>query len=147
MARLSTPLQIEHLKSAFLDLNPGAAADLIDWSATLDEALTMGENVDVFEAAYPQFKWIRPETMGPGQYEEMVIAGLAEEAEPYGFDVVRLRRLEALQKAAGRVGKLREDLKICRGLKPRRPPRKKVTCPDREKIEVCFLRCPSPGGG
>ena len=143
MSRLSTPLQLEHLQRAFEDLNPSSALDLIDWRSTLDESLTMAENVDAFEEAYPQFSWMRPETMGPGQYAEMVIEGLAEEAEPYGYELIRARKLENLQKLPGKIEKVKIALEKCEGLKPpKRKPRKKVTCRESEKIQVCFMRCP-----
>lgn len=142
MARLSSPLQIEHLQHTFSELNPGSDVDLVDWRATLDAGLTMGENVDVFRVAYPQFSWDKSESMGPGQYAEMVIAGLQEEAEPYGYDLVRSRRLGVLEKISGRVDKLKKSLAKCRGLKPKRAPRKKVTCREADKVEVVFRRCP-----
>lgn len=145
MSRLSSPLQIDHLQHTFTELNPAFDVDMVDWRATLDPALTMGENVDVFREAYPQFSWDKSETIGPGQYEQMVIAGLQEEAEPYGYDLVRSRRLSALEKISGRVDKLKSSLEKCRGLKPKRAPRKKVTCREADKVEVVFRRCPRPG--
>jgi len=142
MSRLSTPLQLEHLQRTFMDLNPSSAVDLIDWRATIDEELTMGENVDLFEEAYPQFSWVRPEVTGPGQYEEMVIAGLADEAEPYGYELIRSRKMETLQKLPTRLQKVKIALERCQGLRPKRKPRAKVTCKESEKVRVCFMRCP-----
>lgn len=146
MARLSTPLQLEHLQSTFSDLNPGTGVDVIDWRAIVDPTLTMGENVDAFEEAYPQFNWFRPETMGPDQYAEMVIQGLAVEAEPYGYELIRARKLESLQKRPGKLERKLEKVTIalekCQGLRPARKPRPKVTCRESEKIQVCFMRCP-----
>ena len=125
-----------------MDLNPSSELDLIDWKATMDEKVTMSENVDAFEEAYPQFNWMRPETMGPGQYTEMVIEGLAEEAEPYGYELIRARKLENLQNLPRKLEKVKVALEKCKGLRPKRKPRKKVTCKESEKIQICFMRCP-----
>ncbi len=144
MSRLATPLQIDHLKRVFLDLNPGSEEDLIDWRAHLDAKGTMGENVDAFAEAYPQFKWIRPEAVGPGQYEEMVIEGLAEEAEPYGYELIRARRLKDLKRGPARLKKVKIALERCQGLRPERPKRKRKPrkkCKESEKVRVCFNRC------
>jgi len=142
VSRLSSPLQIDHLQNRFTELNPGSDVDRIDWRATMDATATMGENFEIFAQAYPEFNWELEEDISPGQYEKMVIAGLAEEAEPYGYDLVRSRRLGILEKISGRVDKLKSSLAKCRGLKPKRAPRKKVTCREADKVEVVFRRCP-----
>ncbi len=142
MSRLSTPLQLEHLQDAFTDLNPGFALDLIDWRSTIDEKGIMSENVDAFEEAYPQFTWARPEERSVGQYDKMAIDALADEAEPYGYELIRARKLEGLQKLPARLQKVKGALMKCQGLKPKRKPRKKITCKEAERVRVCFMRCP-----
>lgn len=123
-----------------MNLNPGSAVDLIDWRATLDESLTMAENVEVFEEAYPQFSWVRPEEVGPGRYAEMVIAGLAEEAEPYGYDLIRVRKLEGLERASRRAERLKVELVDCQ-----EAPRRRVSLPGICKLKtvdvVAHRRC------
>ncbi|NQT07561.1 hypothetical protein HQ586_00640 [Candidatus Bathyarchaeota archaeon] len=118
--RLSTPLQLEHLQRTFLELNPGSDVDFIDWGGVLDEKGTMGENVDAFEAEYPQFRWEAPEAVGPGAYEEMVIEGLGEEAEPYGYELIRARKREGLERASRRADRLKVSLEECQAAGPRR---------------------------
>jgi len=144
MSRLSTPLQIGHLQHAFEELNPDIDPQMIDWTMVLDEKGTMGENVEAFAAEYPQYRWEKPEEVGPGQYAAMVIEGLQDEAEPYGYDLIRARKLEGLQRTARKVDKLTVSLEECQSLKPvkKRKPRKKVTCPEASKVRVCFNRCP-----
>ena len=142
MSRLSSPLQIDHLQNRFTDLNPGADVDRIDWRATMDATATMGENFEIFAQAYPEFNWELEEDISPGRYAAMVIEGLQEEAEPLGYDLVRSRRLSALEKISRRVDKLKSSLEKCRGLKPKRAPRKKITCRESDKVDVVFRRCP-----
>jgi len=47
-----------------------------------------------------------------------------------------------LQRFPGRLKKIKIALERCEGLRPKRKPRKKITCKESEKIQVCFMRCP-----
>ncbi|MBA7698302.1 hypothetical protein ES703_106979 [subsurface metagenome] len=142
MSRLSTPLQIGHLKTRFRDLNPSRATDLIDWEHTIDETLTMGENVDVFIEEYPQFRWEKPEAEAGMLYEKQIVDEARAQVAEFSYDVIKSSRLGALQKVGERLLKTRINLEKCQGLRPKRKPRPKVTCKPSEKVEVCFWRCP-----
>lgn len=145
MARLSTPLQIQHLKTRFTKLNPEIGVDVIDWGYVIDEKLAMSENVDVFIDEYPQYKWELPEPEVGQLYMKQIVDAARDQVTEFSYDVVKSRRLGVLEKAAARATKLRISLEKCQGLRPKRPPRKKITCKESEKIEVCFMRCPRPG--
>ena len=145
MARLSTPLQIQHLKTRFRKLNPEVGVKHIDWGYVIDETLTMGENVEGFMQEYPQYQWEHPEPEAGQLYMKQIIDATRDQVAEFSYDVVKSRRLGILEKAAARATKLRISLEKCQGLRPKRAPRKKVTCPDSQKVEVCFLRCPRPG--
>jgi hypothetical protein len=56
---------IRALKRAFLQLNPGASVDAIDWSAHVDSSLTLSENLQIFERAYPGYRWTWVEVVNP----------------------------------------------------------------------------------
>ena len=142
MPRLSTPLQIGHLKTRFRELNPSRATDLIDWEHTIDETLTMGENVDVFIEEYPQFRWEKPEAEVGMLYEKQIVDEARDQLAEFSYDVIKSRRLGSLQKVGQRLLKTRINLEKCRGLRPKRKPRPKKTCTEAEKIRVCFNRCP-----
>ena len=141
MPRLSTPLQIEHLKDTFLDLNPAEAVDLIDWDHVIDEELTMAENREIFMEEYPQFRWEKVSEV-PRLYEAQIIADAREQVAEFSYDVVKSRRLGALGKTVGRLAKVKIALERCRGLKPKVPRKPKITCKESEKVQVCFWRCP-----
>ncbi len=145
MSRLASPLQIDHLQNRFTDLNPGADVDRIDWRATIDATATMGENFEIFAQAYPEFNWELEEDISPGRYAALVIEGLQDEAEPYGYELIKARQLEGLQRQEKKAKKLRISLEECKGLRPeRKKKRKKITCQESAKVETCFLRCPRP---
>lgn len=143
-SRLSTPLQIQHLKGRFCELNPDDCdTQVIDWAHVLDEKLTMAENVEAFNEEYPQYTWTR-EVLDPGVYESSIIAEARDQVEEFSYEVIKKRRLGLLEKAAARVSKMALALSRCKGTRPKRKPRKKVTCPEASKIKVCFMRCPKP---
>ena len=54
-------MQIEALKRIFNGLNPGIGADLVDWAAHIEEALTLPENRIELSIAYPQYTWFSDE--------------------------------------------------------------------------------------
>ena len=54
-------MQIASLKRIFSSLNPGVGVDLVDWTAHVEEALTLPENRLELSIEYPQYKWFTDE--------------------------------------------------------------------------------------
>jgi len=54
-------LQVTSLKRIFENLNPGVGADMVDWTAHVEEALSMPENRLELSITYPQYRWFSDE--------------------------------------------------------------------------------------
>jgi hypothetical protein len=76
---------IRALQRVFVQLNPGAATDLINWNEHVDSSLTLSENLQILERDYPQYRWIKSKNAGahrpvsrPAPVERHWIDGTAE---------------------------------------------------------------------
>ena len=103
--RLSTPLQMDHLKRVFKKNNPDVDTDMIDWSI-IDTSLTYSETVEAFGLLYPQFDWSNGE-----DYNEYYIDDLKTQASVAGYDLVNRRTLRTLENKAQNHDRLRERVK------------------------------------
>ena len=54
-------MQIEALKRIFKSLNPEVGVDMVDWSAHIEESLTLPENRLELSIAYPSYLWFADE--------------------------------------------------------------------------------------
>ncbi len=96
--RLSTPLQTQHFKRMFVELNPFGDPSLIDFKANVDETLSFEENLEVLADAYPQHRW-----NGKDDYVGYHQAELKREAENYGLELVNSKTLTVLRNKAEKL--------------------------------------------
>jgi hypothetical protein len=90
-------LQIESLKRIFKGLNPEVGVDMVDWSAHVEEPLTLPENRLELSIAYPQYTWFTDEAEMKGVKQEALreteelldymLSALPEEMKP-GYKTV-----------------------------------------------------------
>ncbi len=139
--RLPIGPQISKLQDRFCKQNvKECGTGVIDWKYVVDQSLTYSENLGVLQSQYPQYDWEEPEKVPARAYEEMVIEGLREEAEPYGYDIIKEYKIEALQRDSRRAERLGKKLEECQDL-PRRLPSRPGVCRTKRVHVDSHWRC------
>lgn len=123
MARkLPVALQIQKLENRCYKFNPSKDCAFVDFGQVVDKSLTFSENLINLRSEYPGFDWDKRADPRAREYEEMVITGLREEAEPYKYDIVKTYKVRGLERKARKLDRTESALEKCRekGAKPRR---------------------------
>jgi len=95
--RLSTPIQIGHLKKLFNKLNPGIDEELIDWEATIGSHETYHESIEDFQSEYPQYNW-EEKNEDPYAYQQFM--SVRDQAEDLGYNILSDSELKRLRMEA-----------------------------------------------
>jgi len=94
MPRLSDPLQERHATSRFERLNPDIDPSEIDFKSVIGRKESYRENIESFKEEYPQHRW--EEGPSPDEYGDIMASQAREELDPWGYDVIKKRRIGQL---------------------------------------------------
>lgn len=123
MARkLPVALQIQKLADRCYKFNPSEDCTLVDFDHVVDKTLTFSENLGNLRGEYPGFEWDKRADPRVREFEEMVIDGLRDEAEPYNYDIVKSYKVRGLERKARKLDRTESALEKCQeaGSQPRR---------------------------
>ncbi len=123
MARkLPVALQIQKLEDRCNKFNPTEDCTLVDFDHVVDKTLNYTENLDNLRSEYPGFAWDKRADPKVREFEEMVIDGLRDEAEPYNYEIVKTYKVRGLERKARKLDKTESALEKCQetGTQPRR---------------------------
>jgi len=93
-------VKLKALIRRFLDNNPDADPESIDWTAVYDDSMEFDELVEAFEREYPMFKWGRDEPMAQEEYEDSKINYIIAQAEDLSEDSLK-SLINALEERLG----------------------------------------------
>ena len=104
--RLSTPLQLDHMKHWFTENNPFTDPQLIDWSI-IDETLTFNENLECMENNYPSCLWRKQD-----DYDLYYVESIKKQASEAGYTLVRDHTYKAMENKAHQYDSQRQGKQI-----------------------------------
>ncbi|MCE4629889.1 MAG: hypothetical protein F7C82_06385, partial [Desulfurococcales archaeon] len=92
-------VHVKNLLRRFIELNPHANVEDVDWAETWDTSLTYEELVEAFERAYPSYRW-REEEYPQERYEEELVSYVLSQVEELSERSLR-RLVEELRSRLG----------------------------------------------
>ncbi|MEM4384267.1 MAG: hypothetical protein QXU44_09440, partial [Candidatus Caldarchaeum sp.] len=96
-------VKLRGLVSRFMQLNPEADPEAIDWTAVYDDSLSYDELIQAFEREYPMYRWREQAIADEKQVEDMVINHVLAQVEDLSEEALKSlyhaleERLEALR--------------------------------------------------
>ena len=139
--QLPIGLQRSKLQDVFCNYNEeDCGTGVIDWKHALDSSLSYAENRQVLRSTYPGYNWDPPEKIAPRAYDEMIIEGLREEADPLSYTVVKKLKVEGLERDSRRAKRLSKKLEDCEA-KPIRKTYRPGTCKVKTIKVKSYSRC------
>lgn len=109
MPRLSDPLQERHALHRFKRLNPDVDPSEIDFKAVIGRKESYRENVESFKEEYPQHRW--DEGPSPNEYGDIMASQARGELDPWGYDVIKKRRIGQLLRKEKELDRTLKKLK------------------------------------
>ncbi|MEM2872445.1 MAG: hypothetical protein QW217_08430 [Candidatus Caldarchaeum sp.] len=93
-------VKLKALIRRFLQNNPDADPESIDWTAVYDDSMEFDELVEVFKREYPTYKWGRDEPMAQEEYEDSKVNYIIAQAEDLSEDSLK-SLINALEERLG----------------------------------------------
>ncbi|MEM2115134.1 MAG: hypothetical protein QXS12_06755, partial [Candidatus Caldarchaeum sp.] len=93
-------VKLKALIRRFIDNNPDADPETIDWTAVYDDSMEFDELVEAFEREYPTYKWGRDEPMAQEEYEDSKVNYIIAQAEDLSEDSLK-SLINALEERLG----------------------------------------------
>ncbi|MEM4274197.1 MAG: hypothetical protein QW420_07575, partial [Candidatus Caldarchaeum sp.] len=93
-------VKLKALIRRFLDNNPEADPETIDWTAVYDDSMEFDELVEAFEKEYPTYRWRQQQPMEKKEYEDHVVDYIIQQAEDLSEDSLK-SLINALEERLG----------------------------------------------
>ena len=93
-------VKLKALIRRFLQNNPDADPETIDWTAVYDDSMEFDELIQLFEEQYPMYRWRQEQPMEKKEYEDHVVDYIIQQAEDLSEDSIR-HLIDALHERLG----------------------------------------------
>ena len=130
--RAPNHIEVQALIQRFVENNPDADPEEVDWVGVWDPTLTYSENLRRFQKTYPGYRWEREEVREEGYDEERYFSELLDYLRKQAEELPRELRLRLVRELSAELGlpaveaKRLEEAIEAEAEKPPERPRKRV---------------------